>query len=81
MTEELVLHVEANDELFKTWIDDNQRLQIGMAVLEPLIPEFLKEFPEVNLKGNCHECIIDMLRWARGEVKKLRNPQEKKNGK
>jgi hypothetical protein len=78
MTPELVEHINTNEVLFKTWIDDGARLQIGMAVLEPIIPVFLEEFPTVNLNGNCHECILDMLIWARAEAKKGTEPKAKK---
>jgi len=68
MTKELIEHVNQNKETFRIWIETNQKLQIDSDYLKPLVPEFLKEFPEVSIEG-CPECIIDMLRWAIKEAK------------
>lgn len=85
MTKELAHHVEQNLAVIDVWIETNQELQPDNDILKPMVKEFLLEFPSVNVNGSCRECLIDMLRWAKGELKKITakstEPKKEKGGK
>jgi hypothetical protein len=66
---EALLHYEANKDTFDLWINEKSKLQVSNDIFLPIIPEFKKAFPSVNLDG-CQECIIDMLVWIKSEWKK-----------
>ena len=74
-------HVKDNEETFKLWIEMNEMVQPSNDLLKPIIPIFNKEFPTMNIYG-CRECVIDMLRWARIELRKaeMGDTKQKKNG-
>ena len=72
MTEEFYNHVANNSEAFDLWIENHSKLQHSADILQPLIEPFLKENPTVNLKG-CSDCIIDMLIWAKIQLKNKNN--------
>lgn len=69
MTTELKQYVEENIKTFRALIGANEQLQPGMNLLKPILPEFIKENPSVNLTGACKECLLDVLRWAIKESK------------
>jgi|JI8StandDraft_1071087.scaffolds.fasta_scaffold00961_7 hypothetical protein len=77
MTEELKQHIRENEAIFKTWLDIGEAVNIGQGQIQPLIPEFTKRFPEVNLTGNCKSCIHDMLLWALNGIKTETNGKKK----
>lgn len=62
-------HVKENEETFKLWIETHAQLQISNDIFAPIIPEFIKAFPQTNIYG-CQNCILDMLMWARIELRK-----------
>jgi hypothetical protein len=64
-----IKHVKDNHEVFQLWIQTHQTLQPSADILQPIIPEFKKEFPNVDLEA-CANCIIDMLVWACIQLKK-----------
>lgn len=76
MQTEVLKHIENNQALFRFWISRNEKLQSSSDLLSPLIPDFVKENPGVNVNG-CPECIIDMLRWAIKQLKET-DPKAKK---
>lgn len=67
--EKWLQHVKDNEETIAFWIERNEKLQLSDDMLQPMIEPFLKEFPFHNLRS-CNDCIIDMLRWARIELRK-----------
>jgi hypothetical protein len=75
-------HVKENEETFKLWIEMNETVQPSNDLLAPIIPVFNKEFPTMNI-NSCQECVIDMLRWARIELRKaeMGDIKPQKNGK
>ena len=72
-------HVKENEATFQLWLDTKQHLQPSNDIFAPIIPEFVKEFPNVNIYG-CPECLHDMLRWAKIQLKKVEQgaPRTKK---
>ena len=69
-------HVKNNLDVFNIWIETNADLQPTNDLLQPIIPEFKKEFPNVNING-CKECLIDMLRWAKSKLKEETKEKKK----
>lgn len=65
----MIEHYLANKDEFDLWIRTNEKLQISNDIFKPFIEPFLEANKGVNLQG-CQECIIDMLRWVKSEVKK-----------
>lgn len=65
----MIEHYLANQATFDLWIKNNEKLQISNDIFKPFIEPFLEANKGVNLQG-CPECIIDMLRWVKSEVKK-----------
>lgn len=76
MTEQFYKHVQDNAELFNFWIERNERLQYSADVLKPLIEPFKAANPTVNIHG-CQDCIIDMLIWAKIQLKNKPNKTKK----
>jgi hypothetical protein len=69
-------HIKQNEQTFKLWISLNAKLQPSADILKPIIPEFIKENPGVNI-NNCPECLIDMLRWALIQIKETPKRNDK----
>lgn len=80
--EKWLQHVKDNEETIAFWIERHEKLQLSDDMLQPIIEPFLKEFPTHNLRS-CNDCIIDMLRWARIELRKaeMGDTKPQKNGK
>ena len=72
-------HVKENEDTFKFWIENHTQLQASNDIFAPIIPEFQKAFPQTNVYS-CPNCIIDMLMWARIQLKKTEQgtPRSKK---
>jgi len=73
---ELFKHYEANKELFDFWIERREKLQIGMAILKPLVEEFKKQNPGMR-PDSCADCVIDVVIWAKIQYK---NELKKQSG-
>lgn len=72
-----IQHIKTNLPTLQVWADNRSIIDISNDLLQPIIPEFKKEFPDVNLTG-CHDCISDMIIWAVIEYKKTLPKEEKK---
>lgn len=75
MQAEILKHIENNQDLFRFWIERNEKLQASNDIFTPIIPDFVKENPGVNVTG-CPECIIDMLRWSIKQLKETQKPKK-----
>lgn len=80
MTDEFYNHVANNSEVFDLWINNNSRLEPSADILQPLIKPFETENPGVNIRS-CKDCIIDMLIWAKIQLKNKTNERKQRNKK
>lgn len=64
MSEDLKKYVNDNREVLNALYEAKEKLQIGMDLLQPIIPEFKEVHPDHNLAGSCSDCILDMVLWA-----------------
>lgn len=78
MTAEFYKHIEDNSVVFDLWIDIHAKLEPSADILKPLIEPFLKENPNVNIYG-CKDCVIDMLIWAKIQLKNKPNERKQRN--
>lgn len=79
MTDEFYNHVANNSEVFDLWITNNSILEPSADILQPLIKPFEAENPGVNIRS-CKDCIIDMLIWAKIQLKnKPKNERKQRN--
>lgn len=76
MTQELYDYIEQNKDLFNLWIETKAMLEPSADIFKPLIPVFIESNPGVNLYS-CKECILDMLIWAKIQLKNKPNGKER----
>jgi len=74
---EATAHYLANKPTFSTWINSNQKLPYSHDLLKPLIPEYMKAYPNADLVS-CQTCIIEMLMWYNDQTKETETPKPKK---
>lgn len=67
----MIDHWNKHEEIFNLWIRKNERLHVGMDILQPFIEPFKAANPNTNL-NHCQDCLVTMLIWARAEVRKLK---------
>ena len=63
-SQEVLQHIESNLEKINSWIGVGASLEPSNDTLVPIIAEYAKENPGINLGGSCRSCLIDMLRVA-----------------
>ena len=66
---EAIKHYEANKELFDFWIGRREKLQIGMAILRPIVKAFKEHNPGMR-PDSCADCVVDLLVWVKMQYKK-----------
>ena len=62
-------HYNENKDVIDFYIQTNARLQEGMDLLRPFV-DFYNE-KGYTLSHNCPDCLIDMLRYCRKEIKEI----------
>lgn len=69
-------HYIKHQPIFELWVETNQKISASHDLISPLIPEFVKANPGVNVHG-CSECVIDMLRWYKKGSKPAKSFNER----